>query len=175
MPWLRCDTGAVWLDLLATRNKAYSPTPIERVVDAAWLTWWLDREDLLPQAAPTETDVLAARALREALRGVALAVVHERPVPPDAVAALNEHLAADRPLTWPPRPPATAGEAWGRIARDAVATLSGPGRGELRQCADTECGMLFLDPGGRRRWCAADVCGVRNRVRTHRERARTHP
>ncbi|HEY2695893.1 MAG TPA: CGNR zinc finger domain-containing protein [Pseudonocardiaceae bacterium] len=30
-----------------------------------------------------------------------------------------------------------------------------------------------MDAGSRRRWCAADVCGVRNRVRSHRERTRS--
>jgi predicted RNA-binding Zn ribbon-like protein len=175
MPWLRCDTGAAWLDLLSTQSKAYGPTPVERMVDPAWLTWWLDREDLLPQTPPTESDLLAAHALRNALRAVALAVVHDNPVPAEASAELNDHLAADRPLTWPPHPPATAREALARIARDAVTTLSGPARADLRQCADTECGLLFLDANGRRRWCAADVCGVRNRVRSHRERTKTHP
>ena len=42
-----------------------------------------------------------ARALRAALRAMALATVHDRPIAPDQVIVLNDHLAADRPLTWP--------------------------------------------------------------------------
>lgn len=170
MPWLRCDTGAVWLDLLSTQSSAYGPAPIERLVDVDALTWWLDTEALLPQRAPTDQDLADARALRDALRTLGLAVVRDRPIPDLAV--LNHHLAHDRPLTWPIQPPATTSEALGRIARQAVETVAGERRTEVHQCADTECGLLFLDAGGRRRWCAADVCGVRNRVRSHRERSR---
>jgi predicted RNA-binding Zn ribbon-like protein len=101
--------------------------------------------------------------------------VHDHPIPPDQVIVLNDHLAADRPLTWPLSAPSTAREALGRVARAAVETLSGARRTELQQCADAECGLLFLDATGRRRWCAAEVCGVRNRVRSHRERAKSSP
>lgn len=172
MPWLRCDTGAVWLDLLSTRSSAYGPAPVERLVDVAALTWWLETEALLPQHAPTDQDLADARALREALRTLGLSAVDDRPIPAADLAVINDHLAADRPLTWPIRPPVTAGEALGRVARQAVETVAGDRRAELRRCADAECGLLFLDAGGRRRWCAAEVCGVRNRVRSHRERSR---
>ncbi|HEX4224181.1 MAG TPA: ABATE domain-containing protein [Pseudonocardiaceae bacterium] len=175
MPWLRSDTGAVWLDLLATVSGAYGPTPRERLTDTEALAWWLTVEDLLPLAELTEQDLLDARALRAALRGVALAVLHDQPISPAEVIVLNDHLAADRPLTWPSSPPATARQALARVAREAAETLTGTRRTELRQCADTECGLLFLDAAGRRRWCAAEVCGVRNRVRAHRERTRTSP
>lgn len=174
MPWLRCDTGAAWLDLLATQSGAYGPTPRERLTNTDTLTWWLDVEGLLPRTAPTNDDLPAARALRDALRAVALAVLHDQPTPAEHAATLTGHLAADRPLTWPPTAPATTAEALARVARAAVETLTSERRTELHQCADTECGLLFLDATGRRRWCAADVCGVRNRVRSHRERTRSH-
>ena len=172
MPWLRCDTGAVWLDLLSTLSSAYGPAPVERLVDVAALTWWLDTETLLPRRPPTDRDLVDARALRGALRAFGLAAVRDDSIRPGDLAVLNEHLAADRPLTWPVRPPATTGEALARVARQAVETVAGERRGELHQCADAECGLLFLDAGGRRRWCAAEVCGVRNRVRSYRERTR---
>lgn len=173
MPWLRCDTGAAWLDLLSTQSSAYGPAPVERLVDVAALTWWLDTEGLLPRRTPTDEDLRDARALRDALRTLGLSVVRDQPIPDADMAVLNDHLARDRPLTWPIQPPATAGDALGRVARQAVETVAGERRAELRQCADAECGLLFLDAGGRRRWCAADVCGVRNRVRSHRERSRS--
>lgn len=175
MPWLRCDTGARWLDLLATQSSAYGPAPIERLPDVDRLTWWLDVEDLLPQTPPTDRDLARARALRDALRAVGLAAVRATPVPESDVAVFNDILAADRPLTWPPTPPRTAREALGRVAREAVETLAGARRAELHQCADASCGLLFLDATGRRRWCAAEECGVRNRVRSHRERTRAQP
>jgi predicted RNA-binding Zn ribbon-like protein len=171
MPWLRCATGAVWLDLLSTRSRAYGPAPVERLVDVAALEWWLDTEALLPQLPPTDQDLADTRALREALRAFGLAALRGDPVPSADLVVLNGQLAADRPLTWPIRPPATTREALGRVARQAVETVE-TAAGDLRQCADAECGLLFLDAGGRRRWCAAEVCGVRNRVRSHRERTR---
>lgn len=172
MPWLHCDTGARWLDLLATQSSAYGPAPVERLTDVDRLTWWLDVEDLLPRTPPTDHDLTDARALRDALRAVGLATVRDTPIPDADLAAFNDALAADRPLTWPLTAPATTREALGRVAREAVDIIAGPRRTELHQCADAACGLLFLDASGRRRWCAAQVCGVRNRVRSHRERTR---
>jgi predicted RNA-binding Zn ribbon-like protein len=71
------------------------------------------------------------------------------------------------------RAPGDAREALGRLAREAAGHLAGPAAATLNTCADAVCGMLFLDPGGRRRWCLAEICGVRNRVRAHRRRTRT--
>ncbi len=171
MPWLRCETGAAWLDLLATQSRAYGPAPVERLVDVPALTWWLEVEGLLPRLAPTDEDLAEARSLRAALRALGLATVHDHSISRADATVLNHHLAADRPLTWPTQPPAMTGEALGRLARQAVETVT-ERSAELHRCADAECGLLFLDAGGRRRWCAAEVCGVRNRVRSHRERTR---
>jgi predicted RNA-binding Zn ribbon-like protein len=177
-PWLRCETGATWLDLLATVGKAYGPAPVERLADLPRLREWLAAEHLLPEVSPTDDDLARARELREALRGLALAAVRSKPSPEANITVVNTVLAGDRPLRLHrgatpglgARPPATAGEAFARIARQAAEQLTGPLAATLRSCSDPECGMLFLDPGGRRRWCAAEVCGVRNRVRAHRHR-----
>jgi predicted RNA-binding Zn ribbon-like protein len=176
--WLRCETGAAWLDLVATVGKAYGPAPIERLDSAGRLGDWLATEDLRPEAPPGETDLIQACELREALRSLALATVRARRWPNRDIVAVNDALAADRPLELRAayrhgpgvREPATAREALARIARQAAQHLTGPEAATLGTCADSECGMLFLDPGGRRRWCASEICGVRNRVRAHRLR-----
>jgi len=56
-----------------------------------------------------------------------------------------------------------------RLARQAVDHLAAPGPHRLRVCGDADCTMVYLDPYGRRRWCGSG-CGVRARVRAHRER-----
>ena len=66
-------------------------------------------------------------------------------------------------------PPPTLTAALARLARQAVEQLPDA---PLRGCADDECRMAYLDPGGRRRWCAPEKCGVKARVRAHRARAR---
>ncbi|TCO65620.1 CGNR zinc finger domain-containing protein [Actinocrispum wychmicini] len=169
--WVRSETGATWLDLVATVSGAYGAAPRERLISVDLLGDWLATVHLRPAADPTEDDLERARALREALRGLALAVVRGERWPARHVRLVNEVLAEDRPLTLTGghvRPPATCREALARIARQAAEHLAEPAA--LRQCADEVCGMLFIDPGGRRRWCSAEICGVRNRVRAHRRR-----
>ena len=136
LPWLRCETGATWLDLLATTSKAYGPEPIERMVDVAWLRSWLAVEDLLPQVEPAEADLGRARELRAGLRSIALAVLGDAPWPAGGIELLNGFLAEDRPLAarlsasgaLSVGRPATTVEALGRIARQAVEQLTGPVR-----------------------------------------------
>jgi predicted RNA-binding Zn ribbon-like protein len=176
---LRFDTGATWLDLVATVGDAYGETPVERLRDTARLREWLDAEGLLPERAPDEDDLVRARELRESLRGLALAALRGNAWPPGDVARVNEHLRADEPLELRDgpsgprtRPPATTRAALGRVARQAAQHLTGPEAGMLGACPARDCGMLFLDPTGRRVWCAAEICGVRHRVREHRRRRR---
>jgi predicted RNA-binding Zn ribbon-like protein len=176
---LRFDTGATWLDLVATVGDAYGETPVERLYDLARLREWLGAECLLPRNNPGEDDLLRAHALREALRSLALATVRGNAWPAGDVARVNEFLRADVPLELQAepagprvRPPATARESLGRVARQAAEHLTGPEAAMLGTCPDHDCGMLFLDPTGRRVWCAAEICGVRHRVREHRRRRR---
>ncbi|MFC4942773.1 CGNR zinc finger domain-containing protein [Pseudonocardia sp. GCM10023141] len=177
---LRFDAGPPWLDLLATVGSAYGPAPVERLRGLPELTTWLEREGLTPARAPVADDVRNAWALREALRPIVLAVLAAEPVTAAQAAALQPWLDHDLPTRVvvrdgrpaPDRPP-TVAAALGRVCRQAVEQLGGPDSAHLGACADHDCGMAFLDPGGRRRWCAADRCGVRARVRAHRARAKT--
>jgi predicted RNA-binding Zn ribbon-like protein len=178
---LRFDTGATWLDLVATVSGAYGPEPFERLYDLDRLREWLTAEQLLPEAEPVAADLDEFRRLREALRGLALARHRAEALPAGELALLNDILARDVPLSvrinrsgaLTVSRPATAGEVLARVARQAVEHLTGPEARTLGACADHDCGMLFLDPAGRRRWCAPEICGVRNRVRAHRERQRS--
>jgi predicted RNA-binding Zn ribbon-like protein len=62
----------------------------------------------------------------------------------------------------------------GRIAIPAVGLLTSHQLSEVKGCHSAECGWLFLDRSHRqnRKWCSAEDCGNRVRVRRHYERAR---
>jgi predicted RNA-binding Zn ribbon-like protein len=178
-PELRFDAGAPWLDLLATVGGAYGADPVERLTGPPVLQRWLDHHGLSPERAPTDADVADARALRETVRLLTIAVLDGAPVPAAPLAELQRWLDADVPLRAveragrpaPARPVAPAA-ALARVARQALEHLGGPEAEHLHACSDDECRMAFLDPSGRRRWCAPGRCGVRARVRAHRARAR---
>jgi predicted RNA-binding Zn ribbon-like protein len=177
---LRFDTGAAWLDLVGTVGHADGPDPIERLPSPARLAEWLAREGLAPAGpAPGPAEVEAARELRGALRALARAALEHRPPPPAALAVVNRVAAADAPPVLRPgpgglalAPPADVAAALSRVARQAAEHLAGPEAGHLHACEAEDCTMLFLDPSGRRRWCAPNRCGVRSRVREHRRRRR---
>lgn len=175
-PTLRYDTGATWLDLLATVGNAYGRDRFERLSTVELLAEWLEREGLTPAAPPGPEDLDRAHALRELLRPLGLAAAAGRPPGRADVDALNAVLAQDTPLQLTTElglaAPPTAAAALVRVARQAAEHLAGPAAGRLRTCDDHDCGMLFDDVTGRRRWCSAAVCGVRHRVRAHRSRTR---
>ena len=52
------------------------------------------------------------------------------------------------------------------VAADAVALLSDPARiARLHRCPGRDCGWIFLDTSGRRRWCSMATCGSREKMR----------
>ncbi|MGZ4114201.1 MAG: CGNR zinc finger domain-containing protein [Actinomycetota bacterium] len=58
------------------------------------------------------------------------------------------------------------------LVRAAAALLASGDWRSVRACPGTGCGWLFLDPGGRRRWCTMAVCGNRAKARRFSERHR---
>ncbi len=124
------------------------------------------------------------RGLRTAIRSLLLAAVDGRPMPPDAVQALNAASAAA-----PTHPrlevdgairaavvetgPATA-RVFAAIARSGIETIGGAGRERLRSCPAPGCGRFFLATRPRRTWCSP-ACGNRVRVARHHERHRPPP
>ncbi len=52
------------------------------------------------------------------------------------------------------------------VAADAVALLGDPARmARLHRCPGRDCGWVFLDTSGRRRWCSMATCGSREKMR----------
>jgi predicted RNA-binding Zn ribbon-like protein len=57
------------------------------------------------------------------------------------------------------------------VALSAYELLTTPGA-RIRECADDDCGWLFVDTSkaGRRRWCSMESCGNRAKLRRYRRR-----
>ena len=140
----------------------------QRLIDSIG-TRWRQRPD---EAAGEFRDALA---FREAIFGCFAATAAARAPADDDLAVLNAALATApprrrlRPGGWEiglPEPSARtllAPTLW-----SAADLLVGPQLQRVRQCANPECGWLFLDnsKSGNRRWCSMSACG--NRAKAHR-------
>jgi predicted RNA-binding Zn ribbon-like protein len=58
------------------------------------------------------------------------------------------------------------------VAWSAAGLLSSPDVAKVCACPGIDCGWLFVDTRGRRRWCDMAVCGNRAKVAAHARRAR---
>ena len=152
--------------------------PVEQLRSPANLTRWRSEAGLgQSRHALTETDLAAARRLREAIYRLLNARIRGARLPARDVATVN--AAARHPartprlgprgeLRWDQGEPLTA--ALSTVARDAIELITGPQAGRIRECAAPDCAFLFVDTSrsGVRRWCAANRCGNREHVRKHR-------
>ncbi len=79
----------------------------------------------------------------------------------------------DGPARW--ELPSTLGERLPLMATAASAAdlLTSVSTTAVHACPGQECGWLFLDRTGRRRWCTMAICGNRAKVRAHAARRRT--
>ncbi|MFJ3495939.1 CGNR zinc finger domain-containing protein [Streptomyces sp. NPDC086091] len=178
----RFDPGALCLELLPTGGPgAYARyevlhTPADLVV-------WTARSRLPDGLEPvvTEAELARVREVRNALFLLTADHAHGRPLRPDLLAAVNaaaaepplvSRLAPDGARVWAPG--ATGTQVLSTVARDAIDLFSGPYAHRVRECGAHDCRLLFVDTSrpGRRRWCAMEHCGNRDKVRAHRARAR---
>ncbi|MEU3889370.1 BTAD domain-containing putative transcriptional regulator [Streptomyces sp. NPDC029041] len=85
-----------------------------------------------------------------------------------AVAAVVQEAAGLSVLTrgedglgrWQPSPSAGLRLPLHAVARTAGELLTDPRRFTVRACPAPDCGWLFLDESGRRRWCSLRTCGA---------------
>jgi predicted RNA-binding Zn ribbon-like protein len=120
--------------------------------------------------------LLWGRELREAIHDVFWAIMNKRPVPPGALARLNNYVqtaAAHMRLV-----PAKAGFEWKfddpldldgvlwPIARAAADLLASEQVAYVRACSSKACEWFFLDSSKNhhRRWCDMTRCGNRAKV-----------
>ena len=171
--------GSVAIDLAATLQGRLQASPRELLAGPADLDRWLVSSGLVP-ASPraSETDVLLARELREAifklaggigngsLDGGALATLNRIAAKPAAAPALRSEGEMEIECS--------ASALLSLLARDAVYLFGGAAAGRLRQCEAPACTIFFVDTSrsGDRRWCSMSACGNKAKVAEHRKRQR---
>lgn len=178
---LRYLAGSPWLNLVATVADRLGPDPAERLPDTARLGEWLHHELGSDPALPiTDDDLARAKAVRAALRSLTVSTIEGTEPDGEAVAAANRALAGYRAATvyvedgrLRHTPPRSVEQAMAWLIRQAMVSLTSEEAETLRMCAEPVCGGIFLDPTGRRRWCPSGRCGVKARVRAHRQRQAT--
>ena len=141
----------------------------------AMLEAWARRLGLLGDGAGSLDELHRIRDLRGALHRLFSAIAGAREPDAGDLLVLHEAFAeatgagqlergADTwQWSWPPDDP---GRVRFAVAADAVALLGDPQRlPRLMRCPGHECGWLFLDRSGRRRWCSMATCGSRDKMR----------
>ncbi|WP_443055618.1 CGNR zinc finger domain-containing protein [Streptomyces sp. ISBFB 2968] len=176
----RFDPGALCLELLTTGGPG-AFARWEVLHEPADLMTWVERSRLADglDLSVDRVDVARTRALRDALFLLAADHAHGRPLRRDHLEAVNS-AAAEPPLVTRLEPDGTRGWAPGAtgsrllstVARDAIELFTGPYADRIRECGAHNCFLLFVDTSrpGRRRWCAMEHCGNREKVRAHRAR-----
>jgi predicted RNA-binding Zn ribbon-like protein len=157
----------------------------EALFDADALGRWGVRLGLLDEV-PKTIDLRGAKTLRRAIHRVFSAIAGGlEPAPDDLAVIERDHRAAVRAgrlaadedehdawrLTWPADDARRLRYA---VVTDAVALLGDGDRlARVHRCPGRDCGWLFLDTSGRRRWCSMDTCGSRAKMRALYERQKS--
>ncbi|MEV5100808.1 CGNR zinc finger domain-containing protein [Streptomyces massasporeus] len=176
----RFDPGTLCLELTVTGGPG-DFARWEVLHEPADLVAWAGRSrlpdglDLTVSAAELER----ARTLRDAVFLLAADRAHGRPLRAAQLDVVNAAAAAppliariesDGTRAWAPG--ATGTHLLATVARDAIDLFTGPHADRVRECGAHNCQLLFVDTSrpGRRRWCAMEHCGNREKVRAHRAR-----
>ncbi|MEW2485783.1 ABATE domain-containing protein [Streptomyces sp. NPDC048411] len=179
----RFDPGALCLELLPTGGHS-TYTQYEKLHTPADLVRWAGESRLasgpdLADLAVSDDELARAHELRAALWRLTTALAHGQAADPADIEVVNA-VAAAPPLV--PRIAAGSGREWApgatgsallsTVARDAVGLFTGPYAQRIRECGAHNCLLLFVDTSrpGKRRWCAMERCGNRQKVRAHRAR-----
>jgi predicted RNA-binding Zn ribbon-like protein len=176
----RFDPGALCLELVTTGGPGEFAR-FEVLHEPADLVRWVERSRLPGglEVTVTEGELAQTRALRDAVFLLAADRAHGRPLQARLVDVVNAGAAgaplaarveADGSRGWGPG--ATGARLLATVARDAVELFTGPYAERIRECGSHNCALLFVDTSrpGRRRWCAMEHCGNRQKARTHRAR-----
>lgn len=174
-------SGRLCIDFTQTGGETGKRAAWERLHGPSDLADWLAESPLqLEGIQVNPEEFTAALILREAIWRVAQAVRQGESPLTDEVHTINRF--AETP-DLPPQlvleglgqvwgSPATATRALSLIARDAIDLFSGELRSRIRECANPNCGLMFVDasPPGKRRWCLMKRCG--NMAKTSRYRGK---
>ncbi|WP_410609293.1 CGNR zinc finger domain-containing protein [Amycolatopsis sp. lyj-109] len=176
----RFHGGRPSVNFTATVGERWRNGGFERVPDPEALGRWFTEAGLAPAApAGTAADLTAARELREAVYRLMLGRLSGAAAADEDLATVNRWAAQPPPVTALHVTPeglraqpasVTVPSLLGLIAADAVAVLGGDDAARLRECANPECSLLFLDTSraGARRWCSMSACGSREKMQRYR-------
>jgi predicted RNA-binding Zn ribbon-like protein len=177
---------------LAFANSRYwrgTATPTEELNEPDDLLAWAARSERLSGAtlrrfAQASSFFDAAIALRETIHRCFAAAASGR-APRDAdLAALNAALAeaparrSVRPGGWDVGVPApSVAVLLAPVLWSAADLFAGGQLARVRQCANPDCGWLFLDHSktANRRWCSMSACGNRAKAHRHYQMRRARP
>jgi predicted RNA-binding Zn ribbon-like protein len=185
-PWWYWLGGRPALDLVNTKRERWN-RGVETLVTPDDLARWLAAAGIVERAPAgvRRSELLEARALREAIDALTAACVGGAPAPATAVALVDRWVARAgtrhallRGPDGVPRlaergPADSPRRALGEIALDAARMLGTPEqRARVRVCGAEDCSARFYDrsPAGRRRWCSMESCGNVAKARRHRAR-----
>ncbi|MCW3045923.1 MAG: hypothetical protein JWO74_207 [Solirubrobacterales bacterium] len=187
-PWWYWLGGRPALDFANTLRERWRRR-VECLVTPDDLSRWLVAAGLAGHEPAVSPSLLGeARELREAIDAAVAATLAGAPVPPAAIACIDDWLghAGTRPrlalgqggvpVLGERIPADSARRALGTIALDAAAMLGTPAeRARIRICASDTCSARFYDrsAAGRRRWCSMTACGNEAKARRHRARSRS--
>jgi predicted RNA-binding Zn ribbon-like protein len=179
--------GALCLDFANSVDWDDDGEPLpatDALADAGDVMRWGRRVGLVGARAPRADDeeLAAAHALRRAVHASFAAVASGDAPPPAALEVLADtHAAAVAAAclarrqgawvpAWPARDPRRVRF---EVTLDAIALLGDANRlARVRLCPGRNCGWLFLDASGRRRWCSMTTCGSREKMRRMYDRRR---
>jgi predicted RNA-binding Zn ribbon-like protein len=180
--------GALCLDFANSVDWTDDGEPLapdtDALADGRALVVWGRRLGVLygGAARADEQELAAVHELRRAVHAVFAATARGAAPPRNALdvltathaaAAAASHLApreAAWSLDWPARDQRRLRFA---VSADAMSLLGDPQRlARVRICPGRDCGWLFLDASGRRRWCSMTTCGSREKMRRMYERRR---
>jgi predicted RNA-binding Zn ribbon-like protein len=176
------------LDFCNTRAAWVAPTPKEYLVSHVHLTVWAAHNGLLPRSAVAGLRRAATRAPGDAAAVLDRAVAFRTALYPvlvgparardwSTVNAEVRRAAATLTLTRE-KPSVLVPKATGlelplfAVVWSAAEFLTTPLSTTVSACPSADCGWLFSDPRGRRRWCSMALCGNRAKVRRHADRIR---
>ncbi|MBO2454418.1 CGNR zinc finger domain-containing protein [Actinomadura barringtoniae] len=179
------DPGSFSLELLLTGGPGgyarheilHMPTDL-----AAWLP-----DSRLAAVAPLPVESLrikpaelrAIKEFRDTLWSVATALARGKCPSAEEFEVLNDSaVPGPRPRVEPTSGrrewaiPVTGAQILGAAAREAIDMVTGDLRDRIRECAASDCYLIFVDTSrpGRRRWCSMERCGNRNKVHAYRTR-----
>jgi predicted RNA-binding Zn ribbon-like protein len=190
------DAGALPLDLVNTLRGRTTADLREYLPDFDALLQFAEQAELLTPERAADLRVAAlhdraaaeavaarARAFREALYRVLDAYLTQQPPAQADLGVVNDELrAALAHVRLEPGPQVFSwsvgeaepdlGEPLWQIARSTFDLLLSPDLERVRECANHDCGWLFLDLSRNRsrKWCDMSSCGNRAKVRRFRER-----